>query len=299
MDKLVERQAVARGPLAGAPALAIQFFLIPLAVVAVTASIFVGFRMVLSDSRTAQDYLMEIRSGGSNRSWPAAYELSRLMADPAVRKSDRSLVPGMIDAFAESKDSDPKVRRYLALALGRLDPPAPRRAVQLLTEALDDADTGTRVSALWALGSLKEASAIPRIEELYQSQDAVIRKMVVYVLGVIPDARTSMVLETALDDAAADIQWNAAVALARHGRREGVPVLRRMLDRRYLERSVQGEAKADADVDAAGEVMITGLQAVAALRERTLRDSVESISKDDKNLSVRQAALEALKAMGA
>jgi hypothetical protein len=76
-------------------------------------------------------------------------------------------------------------------------------------------------------------------------------------------------------------------------------VLRRMLDRRYLERSVQGEAKADADVDAAGEVMITGLQAVAALRERTLRDSVESISKDDKNLSVRQAALEALKAMGA
>jgi HEAT repeat protein len=299
MDKLVERQAVARGPLAGAPALAIQFFLIPLAVVAVTASIFVGFRMVLSDSRTAQDYLMEIRSGGSNRSWPAAYELSRLMADPAVRKSDRSLVPGMIDAFAESKDSDPKVRRYLALALGRLDPPAPRRAVQLLTEALDDVDTGTRVSALWALGSLKEASAIPRIEELYQSQDAVIRKMVVYVLGVIPDARTSMVLETALDDAAADIQWNAAVALARHGRREGVPVLRRMLDRRYLERSVQGEAKADADVDAAGEVMITGLQAVAALRERTLRDSVESISKDDKNLSVRQAALEALKAMGA
>lgn len=290
---------MARGPLAGAPALAIQFFLIPLAVVAVTASIFVGFRMVLSDSRTAQDYLMEIRSGGSNRSWPAAYELSRLMADPAVRKSDRSLVPGMIDAFAESKDSDPKVRRYLALALGRLDPPAPRRAVQLLTEALDDVDTGTRVSALWALGSLKEASAIPRIEELYQSQDAVIRKMVVYVLGVIPDARTSMVLETALDDAAADIQWNAAVALARHGRREGVPVLRRMLDRRYLERSVQGEAKADADVDAAGEVMITGLQAVAALRERTLRDSVESISKDDKNLSVRQAALEALKAMGA
>jgi HEAT repeat protein len=298
MDKLVERQSGPRGPLATAPALAVQFFLIPLAVVAVTAAIYVGFRTLLTDDRTAQDYLIEIRTGGSNRRWPAAYELSRLMADPAVRRSDATLVPGLIAAFKGSRDGDPLVRRYLALALGRLDAPAPPEAIELLTEAVDDADSETRISAIWALGALKEPSAIPRIEQEYGSDDPGIRKMAVYSLGAIPQARASKVLETALNDPAADVQWNAAVALARHGRREGVPVLRRMLDRQYLEGSVQGHVEADVDTDPAGDVMISGLQAAAALKEMSLREPVESISRDDKNLKVRQAALEALKIIG-
>ena len=295
MDKLVEREPVARGPLATAPALAVQFFLIPLAVVAVTAAIYVGFRTLLADDRTAQDYLIEIRTGGDNRRWPAAYELSRLMADPEVRRSDATLVPGLIEAFAGSKEGDPRVRRYLALAIGRLDPPAPPEAVALLTDALGDADSETRISAIWALGSLRSAASVPAIEEIYASDDPGIRKMAVYALGAIPEARRSRVLETALNDTAPDVQWNAAVALARHGRREGVPVLRRMLDRDYVERAVEGEVRADADVDPAGEVMISGLQAAAVLRDPALREPVEAISRADRNLRVRQAALEALK----
>src|ERR671918_95754 len=113
MNKLVEREPVSRGPLATAPALAVQFFLIPLSVVAITAAIYVGFRSLLADDRTAQDYLAEIRTGGDNRRWPAAYELSRLMADPKVRTADRTLVPGLIEAFEHSKSGDPLVRRYL------------------------------------------------------------------------------------------------------------------------------------------------------------------------------------------
>lgn len=298
MDKLVEREPVARGPLATAPALAVQFFLIPLAVVAVTAAIYVGFRTLLADDRTAQDYLIEIRTGGDNRRWPAAYELSRLMADPEVRASDRTLVPGLIDAFAQSKEGDPRVRRYLALAIGRLDAPAPPEAIALLTQALDDADSETRISAIWALGSLRSASSVPRIEEMYASDDPGIRKMVVYALGAIPDAADSRVLETALNDAAPDVQWNAAVALARHGRNEGVPVLRRMLDRTYVESAVEGEVQADADTDPAGVVMISGLQAAAALREPALRQPVEALSRGDKSLKVREAALQALKTIG-
>ena len=298
MDKLVERQPVARSPLAAAPALAVQFFLIPLSVVAVTAAIYVGFRSLLADDRTAQDYLIEIRTGGDNRRWPAAYELSRLMADPAVRAADKTLVPGLVQAFEESASADPRVRRYLALALGRIDRPAPPKAVQLLTAALDDPDSETRISAIWALGSIGDASAIAPIEQLYGSDDAGIRKMVVYSLGAMPDARSSPVLATALNDPAADVPWNAAVALARHGRREGLPVIRRMLDRTYLEQSVKAQVEADADVDPVGAVMISGLQAAAALREPSLRDPVEMISRSDKSMKVRQAAIEALRVLG-
>ena len=297
MDKLVERSPVARSPLASAPALAVQFFLIPLSVVAVTAAIYVGFRSLLADNRTAQDYLIEIQTGGDNRRWPAAYELSRLMADPKVRAADKTLVPGLLRAFETSKNDDPRVRRYLALALGRLDSPAPPEAVQLLSGALDDADSETRISAIWALGALGDAAAVPRLEAMYASDDPGIRKMAVYSLGAIRDPQPSKILETALNDPVPDVQWNAAVALARHGRREGVPVIRRMLDREFLSQAVKGQVEADADVDPAGDVMISGLQAAAALRETSLRELMMTISRTDKNMKVRQAALDALKAI--
>src|SRR6266853_767586 len=106
MDKLVERETAPRSPLVAAPALAVQFFLIPLAVVGVTVMVYVGFRSLISDDRTAQQYLAEIRTGGSTRRWPAAYELSRLMADPKVR-ADRTLAPELVKAFQASKD-DPQ-----------------------------------------------------------------------------------------------------------------------------------------------------------------------------------------------
>jgi len=124
MDKLVEREDASRNPIAAAPALAVQFFLIPLAVVGITVLVYVGFRSLLANDRTAQEYLSEVRNGGSDRRWPAAYELSRLMGDPKVR-ADRTLAPALVKAFQAAKDDDPRVRQYLALAIGRLDPPLP------------------------------------------------------------------------------------------------------------------------------------------------------------------------------
>src|ERR1017187_4639699 len=143
MDKLTEREPATRNPLVAAPALAVQFFLIPLAVIGVTVMVYVGFRSLLVDDHSAQEYLAEVRTGGSTRRWPAAYELSRLMADPKVR-ADRTLGPALVTAFEQSKDDDPLVRRYLALAIGRLDPPLPPKAIEDLTGALDDADSQSR-----------------------------------------------------------------------------------------------------------------------------------------------------------
>ena len=57
MDKLVERETATRNPLVAAPALAVQFFLIPLAVVGITVTVYVGFRSLLANDRTPQEYL--------------------------------------------------------------------------------------------------------------------------------------------------------------------------------------------------------------------------------------------------
>src|SRR5260370_33702305 len=103
MDKLIERESATRNPLVAAPALAVQFFLIPLAVVGMTVLVYVGFRSLLADDRSAQDYLAEVRSGGSTRRGPAAYELSRLMPDPKAR-AEHAIGPALLRAFEESKE---------------------------------------------------------------------------------------------------------------------------------------------------------------------------------------------------
>jgi HEAT repeat protein len=298
MDKLSEREPATRNPLVAAPALAVQFFLIPLAVVAVAVVVYMGFRSIVADARSPQDYLTEIRRGGSDRRWPAAYELSRLMADPKVR-ADRTLAPALVKAFQQST-GDPQVRRYLALAIGRLDPPLPPDAVADLSNALDDPDSQTRISVIWALGSSRDPAVVARLMPLYSAPDgdAGIRKMVVYALGALPGTAQIDTLRTALQDAAPDVRWNAAVALARHGNRDGVPVLRQMLDRAYVEQAVTRDVRQDDDQDPIADVMISGLRAAATLRDESLRPSVTTLSEHDRSLRVREAALEALKVMG-
>lgn len=298
MDKLVEREAAARKSLTQAPAIAVQFFLIPLLVVGATVLIYTGFRSLLGADRSVEEYLIDIRSGGSNRRWPAAYELSRLMADPQfVKREQGKLAPELTKAFAASSDDDPRVRQYLALTLGRLTP-IPPDARRLLIEALNDKDGQTRISAIWALGSTGDVTVAADLERMYASGDAGVRKMAVYALGALPGDVGSGTLIKALEDSEADVQWNAAIALARHGRHEGVPVLRRMLDRAYVERNVTRQPQAQEEVDPVGEVMISGLRAIAALKESTLAELVKALSQNDSSLKVRQAAIEALKSLG-
>ena len=317
MDKLVERETATRNSLVAAPALAVQFFLIPLAVVAITVSVYVGFRSLLADNRGPKDYLAEVQNGGSDRRWPAAYELSRLMDDPKVR-ADRSLGPALVGAFERAKEDDPRIRRYLALAIGRLDPPMSREAIAALSASLDEetrpanqdwvsrftgwstTDIGeVRISAIWALGASGDPAVAARLQPLYASPDAGIRKMVVYSLGALPGDTQVTTLRTALQDEMPDVRWNAAVALSRHANHEGVPVLRQMLDRSYVEQTVKREVRQDVDQDPIADVMISGLRAAATLKDEQLRVTIERLSENDRSMKVRQSALEALKVLGA
>jgi HEAT repeat protein len=297
MDKLVERESAARNALVAAPALAVQFFLIPLAVVGITIGVYAGFRSLLANDRTAQEYLAEVRNGGSDRRWPAAYELSRLMGDPKVR-ADRTLAPALVKAFEAAKTDDPRVRQYLALAIGRLDPPLPPEAVAELTRALDATDGESRISAIWALGSSGDPSVVAALQPLAASPDKGIRKMVVYALGALPGDAQIVTLRTALEDTEPDVRWNAAVALSRKGRHDGVSVLRQMLDRPYVEQQVKREVRQDEDRDPIADVLISGLRAAATLKDEALKPSVTTLSLHDRSMKVRQAALEALKVMG-
>ncbi len=294
MKKLVERETAPRvRPIAAAPAMAVQFFLIPLAVVGMIVLVYGGFRMLLSTERTPEELLSDVRVGGRERRWPAAYELSRLLQNPETEARHPGIGAALVQAFADSKGDDPRVRRYLAFAMGRLTTP-PTETVRELVAALDDVDTETRISVIWALAALGDATTVGEIEAMYRSDDAGVRKMAVYALGTLPGDDDHATLRTALEDPSADVQWNAAVALARHGRRDGVVVIGRMLDRRYVERIVTRTPSTQATIDPVSEVIVSALQAAASIGAAELRPSIEALSEADSNLRVREVALKTL-----
>ena len=219
------------------------------------------------------------------------------MSDPEVESRHPGLGGAVVQAFEDSAGDDPRVRRYLALAVGRLMNP-PDRAVAALLGGLADGDTETQISVMWALAALGDDSITDDIVSMYESSDPGVRKMAVYALGALPGDTAMPTLARALEDSVADVQWNAAVSLARHGNADGEVVLARMLNREYVQRNVTRTPAIDATIDPVSEVMVSGLQAVEALRSGRLRDEVAQLSRDDESLRVREMAMRTLETIG-
>ena len=273
------------------PFLVLQFFIFPMAIVAVCVTVFVVFGLIAAEGKGARDYLSEIRSGSANRRWQAAFELSkRLQAgkDPAL--ADPKFAADVLTLFQDSGSDDPRVRRYLAVTLGRL---GERRAVPVLLELLDAAGPQgdeTLIYAIWALGAIGDPTAAPGLIRLAQNEDPGVRKAVAHALGAFAADTAREALHAALQDPVVDVRWNAALALARRGDAAAAPVLGEMLDRARLAKvkELSPEQQDEAVLQAVG--------AAPGLGDPVLRATLERLRAEDPSLKVREAARSALQA---
>jgi HEAT repeat protein len=277
----------------GTPFLVLQFFVFPLSIVAVCVTVFVVFGLIASEGKGPRQYLDEVRTGSANRRWQAAFELTKVLQagkDPVLK--DPRFVDEAVRTFRESSADDPRVRRYMALALGRL---GDRRAVPALLQAAKDAapdgprsDPETQVYAVWALGAIGDSEAVPVLLELARSEDPGVRKTAVHALGSFPSEDSRAVLAAALSDAVEDVRWNAAVALARRRDPAAVPVLLDMLDRSHI------DAMAGMSEEQRVETLLQAIEAAAVVPDPALRSALERLRDGDASLRVREAARVAL-----
>jgi HEAT repeat protein len=273
------------------PFLVLQFFIFPMAIVAVCVTVFVIFGLIASEGKGARAYLDEVRTGSANRRWQAAFELSKVLQarkDPSL--ADPAFADELVRVFSGAGADDPRVRRYLALALGRLGDKRAVPALVLAAESKGDAsaDPDTQVYAVWALGAIGDPEAVPTLVSLARSEDAGLRKAAVHALGSFPGEAARAALLTAVNDPVEDVRWNAAVALARRRDPAAAPVLLQMMDRRHL------AAIADLTAEQREEAVLQATQAAAVVPDPALRSALEGLRDSDPSMQVRATARAAL-----
>jgi HEAT repeat protein len=278
------------------PHLLLDLLVFPLVIVAVGVGVFVLFGLITAEGKGPGDYLDLIRTGDSNRRWQAAFELSKVIQDRrSPELSDPRLVGRMVSLFESADGDDPRVRRFLALALGRLEN---AEALPALLEYLrgvrrgEGGDSQTHIYAVWALGAIGADAAIPELVILAAHEDPGLRKTAVHALGVFRSEAATAALEGALGDPVDDVRWNAAMALARQGRSEAVPVLEQMLDRAQLSRSPAVTA------DQTEEILLQAVAAAALVPDARLAARLAELGDHDPSLRVRAAARSGLEQQG-
>ncbi len=213
----------------------LQFFIVPLSLVMVLVSVFFGLQIMRRHRPDVSTTLRSLeayegflaRYVGDVKRWQSGYDLSLLLRGDGAGEI-RAILPDLVNAFHQAgARRDLKLRRYLALALGRSADPA---AVAPLREGLADSDPQTRLFACWGLVLVGDRSVLPDLRAAAADPDAGLRKAAIFGLGRLGDRDAQPLLRTALEDAEADVRWNAALALARLGDPAAVPVLVGLLD---------------------------------------------------------------------
>lgn len=267
----------------GGPAgrLLVQFFVIPLFIVAIAVTVFWLFGRVATEDKSPVQLLSDVKTGSRNARWQAAFELTRRLppaSDPVTRAA---FAEEVVRVYQGAEHDDPRVRRYLALLLGRLGDP---KAVPLLQGALEDKDPETRLYALWALALIGDRASAPKVRPYLESEDPGLRKTAAYASGRFGDAEAAPLLKKLLTDEVVDVRWNTALALAQLGDPAGREILRGMVDRARLAQ-VPGLSGEQQD-----EAILNGLKGLTLLKDPEAPALAEKLQKSDPSLRVRRDA---------
>jgi len=261
-----------------------QFFLLPLAVVAGLVGVFLLFTLATRNPPTARDHLNTLHTGRFNQRWQAAFELSNLLRDGNGARNDPTFLPQLIEEFRKSVTNtgeDPRVRRYLALALGNSGSDG---AASPLLEAVAGRDPECRLYALWGLARLQTPLAEPAFLAGLQDPDPSIRSVSAYGLGMTPTGTGKEDLVKALRDPVEEVRWNAALALGRKGDASGKEILVQLLDRSYLAKFPSMEEGEKTST------MLNAMRALKYLKIMGLNDKLQDLASSDPDARIREAA---------
>ena len=263
-----------------------SFFLIPFMIAVFGAVFFLLFKFITYETNSPEDLLNQVKVGSASKRWQSAFELAKILNNPDADPLTDSFKDQLISAYERSVHDDALVRSYLAMAMG-----STKDTIfgKILVSGLEDETLETRVAAIQAIGFLKYYPATKSIRNLIETTDTQTEKLTATIaLGMIGDPSTIPHLIKLLEDEEANIRWDAAIALAKMGDNSGAYIIERLLDREYLKQFEQ--------IDPLEEkrVIMIAIRTASILFDKKFEDKLSLLSKNDQDLSVRNAAIKAL-----
>jgi HEAT repeat protein len=263
-----------------------SFFLIPFMIAVFGAVFFLLFKFVTYETNDVEKLLNQVKIGSASKRWQSAFELAKVLNNPDREPLSSSFKDQLSSAYLRSIHDDPLVRSYLAMAMG-----ATQDTIfgQNLILGLGDESIETRIAALQALGMIQYAPAVEPISRLMQDTETETERLSATIsLGMIGDSTAIPFLEILLEDEEANIRWDAAIALAKMGSNSGAYIIEGLLDRKYLNKFIQ--------IDPAEQqkVLMVAIKTASILFDKRFEDDLISLSKNDADLKIRDAAIKAL-----
>lgn len=258
-----------------------SFFVIPFLILVFSLLLFVSMHLLTQENRTAFDYLEDVKTGGLTKRWQGAFELSKILSNPNMIPDDTRFHDELIGAYIDSKSDDPRVRQYLALAMGRI---GNSQFYETLTEGINQETNETLSAVLYALGMLKDKRATKDITPFLQNENSRVRSIAVVALGNLRDPKANKKIQTMLNDSEPNVQWGAAISLANMGDDEGEAILLKLLNRQYYTQFSEVDSKEQINL------MLMVIDASQYIKSQKIADQIQYLADNDQNLKVRTAA---------
>lgn len=286
MDKNIQNETGQRNENSRIYVLFYSFFLIPFMIAVFGAVFFLLFKFITYETNSAEDLLNQVKIGSASKRWQSAFELAKILNDPEKNPLTDLFKDQLISAYSRSIHDDPLVRSYLAMAMGATKDTTFGKT---LLSGLEDENLETRIAAIQALGLLKYYPATRSIRNIIIKTDTQTEKLTATIaLGMIGNPSTIPDLKKLLEDEEANIRWDAAIALAKMGNNSGAYIIEGLLDREYLKQFKQ--------IDPVEEkkVLMIAIKTASILFDKKFEHKLSLLSKNDQDLSVRNAAIKAL-----
>ena len=263
------------------------FFLIPLIITIFGVMFFFMFKVLTYETSAPEDYLTDIQIGSATKRWQAAYELSKLLSNPERVPTDAGFKNKMISIYEHSIHDNPKVRTYMALAMGRTG--QQEYYGPTLMNGMNDKDKGSRLAAIKALGLLAYAPAVNGIQEFADEKYSNAERLAATIaLGNMGDKSLIPILQKLLDDEEPNIRWDAAIALAKLEDSSGVEVIVNLLDRSYFEHFTEVDEEEEV------QAILVAIQVSSQFPSNLFVTNLLKLAAFDKNMQIRDLAIKTL-----
>lgn len=263
-----------------------SFFLIPFMIAVFGAVFFLLFRFITYETNDASELLNQVKIGAASKRWQSAFELSKILSDPELVPKDDNFKQQLISAYKRSIHDDPKVRSFLAMAIGSTKDSTYGQA---LSEGLEDENQDTRLAAIQATGMVRFKGSINKIGKIIQNSSDQGEKLAATIaLGMVGEKKAIPTLINLLEDEEPNIRWDAAIALAKMGDKSGINIISRLLDRSYLKNFKE------VNVNEQKQVIKVAIRVSAILKDELFKEKLQILAESDEDLSIRNLAIKTL-----